>query len=300
MSIFTRNLLNNYKIAIPIIAGIGSAYYLSTMSNSTIIKNESPKAFTGNGEWIDLKLKSSKDLSSNTKEFIFELPSKDQISGLITASCLLTKFVTPKGSNVIRPYTPISDVNDKGELQLLIKKYDGGKMSSHIFELKENDTLSFKGPILKWKWEENQFKEITLIGGGTGITPLYQLIHEILKNPNDKTKINLLYGSTSPDDILLKSELDSLSKSHPKQFTIDYFVDKSNESQKFDGKIGYITETDLKHRLSGPSDDTHVYICGPPPLYKAISGSKVSPSDQGEVTGILANLGYTKDHVFKF
>ncbi|GME93528.1 unnamed protein product [[Candida] boidinii] len=300
MSIFSRNLLTNYKIAIPIVAGIGSAYYLSTMSTSTIKNDPAPKAFTGDDKWIDLKLKSAKSLSSNTKEFIFDLPSKDQVSGLIVASCLLTKFVTPKGSNVIRPYTPISDVNDKGEIQFVIKRYPDGKMSNHIFDLKENDTLSFKGPILKWKWEENQFREITLIGGGTGITPLYQLIHKILTNPNDNTRISLIYGSTSPEDILLKGELDSLAQTHPQQFSIDYFVDKAPTGTEFNGKVGYITEEDLKKSLFGPSKDSHVFVCGPPPLYKAISGNKVSPSDQGEVTGILANLGYTKEHVFKF
>lgn len=35
-------------------------------------------------------------------------------------------------------------------------------------------------------------------------------------------------------------------------------------------------------------------------MYKAISGAKVSPSDQGEVSGILKELGYTKDDVYKF
>ena len=35
-------------------------------------------------------------------------------------------------------------------------------------------------------------------------------------------------------------------------------------------------------------------------MYKAISGTKLSPTDQGEVSGILKELGYTKDDVYKF
>lgn len=35
-------------------------------------------------------------------------------------------------------------------------------------------------------------------------------------------------------------------------------------------------------------------------MYKAISGGKVSPRDQGEVSGILKELGYTKEDVYKF
>jgi len=35
-------------------------------------------------------------------------------------------------------------------------------------------------------------------------------------------------------------------------------------------------------------------------MYKAISGDKAPDKTQGELTGILAELGYTKDQVFKF
>ena len=41
-------------------------------------------------------------------------------------------------------------------------------------------------------------EKIGLIAGGTGITPCYQLIKHILNNPNDKTKITLVYGSVCP------------------------------------------------------------------------------------------------------
>jgi len=53
--------------------------------------------------------------------------------------------------------------------------------------------------------------------------------------------------------------------------------------------------------LPGPeSENIKVFVCGPPPMYKAISGGKKSPSDQGELTGYLKDLGYSKDQVFKF
>lgn len=35
-------------------------------------------------------------------------------------------------------------------------------------------------------------------------------------------------------------------------------------------------------------------------MYKAISGAKKSPSDQGELAGILKELGYKKEDVYKF
>jgi cytochrome-b5 reductase len=46
-----------------------------------------------------------------------------------------------------------------------------------------------------------------MIAGGTGITPCYQIIKAVLNNPNDKTKVNLVYSNTTQEDILLKDEL---------------------------------------------------------------------------------------------
>lgn len=294
---FTK--LSNPRVLIPltVVAG-GVTMAAINYQNSIRIANESQKAFKGDNEWIDLKLQKEWHVSPNTKHLIFELPSKDHVSGLITASALLTKFVTPKGSNVIRPYTPVSDVEDKGTIEFVIKKYEGGKASTHIHDLKVGDTLSFKGPIVKWKWEPNQFKSIALIGGGTGITPLYQLVHDITKNPEDKTKVQLFYGNVGEGDILIKKELDELAAKHKDQVEIVYFLDKAPEN--WAGETGYITKEFLQKKLDAPSADGKIFVCGPPPLYKAISGNKVSPTDQGEVTGVLAELGYTKDHVYKF
>ncbi|KAI5956896.1 MCR1 [Candida jiufengensis] len=290
------------KYIVPIVgvaAASFAAYQYSTATRS-FISNETGKTFTGGDEWIDLKLKTTESLNHNTKHLSFELKNPDDESGLITASMLMTKFVTPKGNNVIRPYTPVSDPKQTGTIDFVIKKYDGGKMSTHIHDLKEGDTLSFKGPIVKWKWEPNQFKSIALIGGGTGITPLYQLLHEITTNPIDKTKVNLIYGNVSPDDILIKDKIDEIASKHKDQVKVHYFVNDAKNDSKWDGEVGYITKDFLSKELEKPNADFKVFICGPPALYNAISGNKLSPSDQGELSGALKELGFEKEHVFKF
>ncbi|CAK9440005.1 uncharacterized protein LODBEIA_P41050 [Lodderomyces beijingensis] len=280
------------------VASLGLAYY-STQPRFQI-SNES-KTFTGGDQqWVDLKLKSSEQLSHNTKHLTFELANPQDESGLVVASMLMTKFVTPKGNNVIRPYTPVSEPEQKGTIDFVIKKYEGGKMSTHIHDLKPGETLSFKGPIVKWKWEPNQFKSIALIGGGTGITPLYQLLRDITDNPEDKTKVSLIYGSKSPDDVLLKDQIDEIANKHKEQVNVTFFVDENKTNKEWDGEVGYVTKEFLEKELDKPSPDFKVFVCGPPGFYKAISGVKVSPSDQGEVEGALKDLGYSKEHVFKF
>jgi len=64
---------------------------------------------------------------------------------------------------------------------------------------------------------------------------------------------------------------------------------------------GHITKELLEKVLPGPSEENvKVFVCGPPGLYKAVSGTKKSPSDQGELDGYLKEIGYSKDQVYKF
>ena len=80
---------------------------------------------------------------------------------------------------------------------------------------------------------------------------------------------------------------------------LHYVVDKAS-SDKWSGAVGHVTADLVKKLLPPPSDDHLILVCGPPPMMKAISGDKVSPKDQGEVSGILKEVGYTKDQVYKF
>jgi cytochrome-b5 reductase len=56
-----------------------------------------------------------------------------------------------------------------------------------------------------------------MIAGGTGITPMYQVASAILKDPKDTTKLSLIFGNLTQDDILIKKELDSLVAAHPER-----------------------------------------------------------------------------------
>ena len=285
------------KLTIPLaVTAAGLGFYVMSARQ---LSNEAQKVFKGDDQWVDLKLTKKMKLTHDTSYYTFDFGNKDAESGLITASCVLTKYVTAKGNNVIRPYTPVSDPSQKGTVDFIIKTYEQGKMSKHIDELKEGDTLSFKGPIVKWKWEPNQFDSVALIGGGTGITPLWQLLHTIASNPADKTKVQLFYGSQSVDDIIARKEIDEIAAAHPDQVQVFYYIDNGKDDASKHIIKGYIDKEALQKNLPAPSPKLKVFVCGPPGMYKAISGAKVSPTDQGEVSGILGELGYTKDNVFK-
>ncbi|KKY31102.1 putative nadh-cytochrome b5 reductase [Diaporthe ampelina] len=279
----------------------GAAQKAEAKVKGALPGGEVKKALTGGDQgFLSLKLDDVEIVNHNTKKFRFKLPEDDMVSGLEVASAILTKF-KPEGDEkpVLRPYTPTSDEDAKGYIELIVKKYPSGPMSTHMHDMVPGQRLDFKGPLPKYPWTENKHEHIALVAGGTGVTPMYQLCRAIFNNPNDKTKVTLVFGNISEDDILLKKEFQELENTYPQRFRAFYLLDQPPKD--WAGGKGFINKELLKTVLPGPKDgNVKVFVCGPPGLYKAISGPKVSPKDQGELTGILAELGYSKDQVYKF
>lgn len=42
---------------------------------------------------------------------------------------------------------------------------------------------------------------LLMIAGGTGITPMYQIIKSSIKDPKDNTQLSLIYANVNEDDI---------------------------------------------------------------------------------------------------
>ncbi|KAL4067277.1 hypothetical protein V8B97DRAFT_1976861 [Scleroderma yunnanense] len=251
--------------------------------------------------FVNLKLKRVEPYNYNTATFVFELP-EGQASLLPIASCVVLKsdnFKDANGKPIARPYTPISPSDAEGELTFLIKKYENGNVSKYIHSLAPGDTLDVKGPLPKWPWKMNEFDEVGLIAGGTGITPMYQVLQHALADKDNKTKFKLLYANVSEPDILLREQLDAMKSKYPHKFDVVYVIDKPSENWK--GSTGYIDVDLIKRHIAPPSlgEKVKVFVCGPPPQVAAIAGKKAGMK-QGELGGILRELGYTEDQVYKF
>ena len=68
-------------------------------------------------------------------------------------------------------------------------------------------------------------RNVPLAAGGSGITPMQQVIEEILNNPEDKTQVSLVFANTEEKDILLRERFDELAKKHG-NFHVHYNLDK--------------------------------------------------------------------------
>ena len=246
------------------------------------------------GKSLTCKVLEIENLTTDTRRFRFQLPTSEHVLGLPTAS----HIVAVDNAMVYREYTPITlDQFDKGYFDLIVKRYPGGTLSEAFHRLNQGDQMDFRGPITTLQYEPNQATCLGMVAGGTGITPMYQIIRTVLSNPTDKTQLRLLYASRTPMDILLKHELDALVAEHPKQLQIQYMVDEqavsNSDAEENSVVVGRVNAEVIKEFLNPPkSERCAVLVCGPPGMMHYLCGPAPRKGFAPQPGGLLRKMGY--------
>jgi cytochrome-b5 reductase len=103
---------------------------------------------------------------------------------------------------------------------------------------------------------------------------MYQLCRAVFNNKNDNTKVTVVFGNISEEDILLKKELAALENEFPNRFKAVYMLDTPPKGSAY--AKGFITKDVLKKVLPAPAEENiKLFVCGPPGLMKAISGMQI-------------------------
>lgn len=247
-------------------------------------------------EFQPFTLASSTDISPNTRLLRFYLPREFQTLGMSVASCLVTRAEID-GKAIIRPYTPVSSESTRGTFDLIVKTYPQGIMSKHLYSMAVGDSVEFKGPFVKLAYTANMKAAIGMVAGGSGITPMYQVIKKVLSDPRDKTEIRLIFANEKEEDILLKTELDALAVLYP-NFKVYYTL--SHPPQGWTGFTGHVNKSMCADVLPPPDANHLIMVCGPPGMMQAISGGKTKDNQQGDLAGLLKDMGFDASQVFKF
>lgn len=149
---------------------------------------------------------------------------------------------------VVRSYTPISSDEDHGFFDLLIKSYPTGNISKHIASLSIGQTLKVKGPKGAMVYTPGLVRHFGMIAGGTGITPMLQIIRAIVRGRprnggRDTTKVDLIFANVNQEDILMREDLDRLAE-EDEGFRVYYVL--NNPPQKWIGGTGFCTPDMIK------------------------------------------------------
>jgi len=243
-------------------------------------------------EKYTLKLIKRTEISPDTRIFRFELPSDQHVLGLPTGKHV-NLSARIDGKLCIRAYTPVSsDATDQGYVDFIIKVYfpnvhpkfpEGGKMTMHLEKMKIGDTIDIRGPngLLEYKTGRKVFiapkagaepelrfvRQLGLIAGGSGITPMLQIMRHVIREKDD-VELFLLYANQTEADILCREELDEMAKNSNGRVHVHYTLDRPPTDWKYSS--GFIDEEMLIKSMPKRqmAEDTTILICGPPPMVK--------------------------------
>ena len=123
-------------------------------------------------------------------------------------------------------------------------------------------------------------KEIIMIAGGIGITPLLSMLR-YMADCDDQRKIKLIWSNRSRKHIILPQEFMRLA-TQLKAFRIVHVLTRDPD---FTGEKGRLDRLKLKRLLSDCSTSSAVFICGPDQMMR-------------ELKHIVFSLGFPKHMIF--
>ncbi|KAF5865866.1 hypothetical protein ETB97_001933 [Aspergillus alliaceus] len=251
------------------------------------------KGFLDPKEFKRLPLIEKDQLSSNVYRFVFALPHSKGVIGLPIGQHVAIRAIVD-GATVSRSYTPVSNNLDIGRLELVIKCYPEGLLTGrYLANLTVGDEVEFRGPKGAMRYSKGLCTKLGMVAGGTGITPMYQLIRAICEDERDMTEIRLIYANRTEADILLREELEAFARKYPKNFRLWYMLDSAPEGWAYG--TGFVNQEVLSQRLPGPSEGTKILLCGPPGM---INATKKTLTAMGfQKAGAVSKMG---DQIFCF
>lgn len=180
------------------------------------------------------------------------------------------RYIDDNGKQIIRQYTPVTTQFHNNYLDLGIKLYPNGAMSQYLRYLPVGSKIQIKGPSGRLQYKYNSIftirkfdkqsksfklhtyniKNLVLIAGGSGISPILQVLKATYEENNISMNINLFYGASSEYDLAFKKDIDSIQKNRTKNVNVYYAVISKPKYPNHNYIVGYITKDILQEKLS--------------------------------------------------
>jgi NAD(P)H-flavin reductase len=154
---------------------------------------------------------------------------------------------------------PISISGDPGRPERLVHTTRAvGSVTKAMSKLKRSNMIGVRGPFgTHWPLEAAKGKDILIVAGGIGLPPLRPVIYNILSHRKDFGRVNLLYGSRTPEDILFVSDLEKWRA----RLDFEVFITVDRAIGEWRGNVGVVTT--LIPRAHFEPENTVAMMCGP-------------------------------------
>lgn len=162
------------------------------------------------------------------------------------------------------------------QLTITIKKKANGLVSRFLHsQVEVGDVLRAVPPSGIFLLPPGQEpRDLFLIGGGSGITPLFSILKEALYN-EPQTRVVLLYANRDEDNIIYREPLRTLSKAYADRFHLIHLLSnpmddllslrqKLAPAEVYWGRLSnHMVEKLVDDYQVHPLDRAHFFLCGP-------------------------------------
>lgn len=255
--------------------------------------------------WVQVTLERREELSEDTRQYTFRLPNGAQTLGLETCQHVQIGFhmqdkMLIRSYTPTRPLIPASSssshpngiqqngstneqaVEDgQGTFRLVVKTYfpnsqaPGGAMSNLLDCLQIGEKVEVKGPTGEIIYHGNgkfdiegelrTFNKVSLILGGSGITPGYALIARVIASGDQAVQLRVIDANKSEKDILLHDELSRLEEMSKGRLKVTHVLSHP-ASKDWKGLRGHVNEGVIKDNLFPAEEGSVALLCGPPTM----------------------------------
>lgn len=180
--------------------------------------------------------------------------------------------ITLSGPETItRSFSMANSPGESQKLAFIIKKYPNGRFSSRLDgDLAVETKVGIKGPYGTCFRRENRTGAMILVGGGSGMSPLWSIVHDHVSS-GEVRPVYFFYGARTQADLFYLDCFAELSAKHP-EFTFIPVLSHAADDTAWRGEKGFVHEVVGAHlRNAAYGEDVDVYACGPSPMIEALT-----------------------------
>lgn len=200
------------------------------------------------------------------------------------------QLYVPSGEETVaKPYSIASPPDQEREIELCIKRVEGGYVSNYCDRLIGGESFEIRGPIGKFFLREPVDSDLVFLATGTGVAPFRSMLRGLFPlEPAHRTwapyrfhadptgsppagqaeaggrQVWLFFGVRHEDEILYESEFRRMAERYA---TFHFIPTISRPKQQWRGETGYVQDH-LVTQLRDPAGK-QAYVCGLLPMIES-------------------------------
>lgn len=207
--------------------------------------------------------------SPSTRTFVLSAPDGRAPALSYRAGQHLTLLLDADGASHRRCYSFSTSPLAPGLPAITVKRLADGVVSRHLHaSVQAGDTLIALDPTgdFTLATDATARRHVVMIAGGVGITPLISLAETLLR-AEPGSRVTLLCGNRSEDEIVFRQRLDALARQFAPRLVVVHSLDAADEA--WTGLRGPLDGNAVREAMGDCGADAY-FVCGPEPMMQSV------------------------------